>query len=200
MAKVVDYYLSLVSPFTYLGSRELEAIAERRGAEIRVKPMDLVGTVFPETGGVPLGKRPPARLAYRKVEMRRWREARGLPLNEDPAHFPAPEALAACAVVAAGETNGDPLKLAHAILRAVWAEERNIAEHGTVQAIAEETGHHGPTIMARAADPETRAAYEALTREAIDAGVFGSPFYIYEGEPFWGQDRLDFLDRALAAR
>ncbi|MFQ5776111.1 MAG: 2-hydroxychromene-2-carboxylate isomerase [Kiloniellaceae bacterium] len=198
MAKVIDYYLSLISPYAYLGSRQLEEIARRRGAEVRVKPVDY-SVIFPKTGGLPLAQRAPERQAYRLVELKRWRAYRGLPLNLHPQYFPAPEGLAACLVIAAGETGGDPLRLAHAILRAVWAEERNIAESGTLEAIARETGHDDPDLMAKALDPDTRARHAQLTQEALERGVFGAPTYVVDGELFWGQDRLDFLDRALAA-
>ena len=197
MSKIVDYYLSLNSPYAYLGSRKLEGIARTRGAEIRVKPVDF-GTIFPQTGGLPLAKRAPARQAYRLVELRRWSEARNMPLNLHPKYFPAPELAAACAVIAAGETGGEPLRLAHAILRAVWSEERNISDAGTLEALCSETGHYGLNVMAKAYDPETRMAYRQLTEEALESGVFGAPTYLYEDELFWGQDRLDFLDRALA--
>lgn len=196
MTKVIDYYLTLNSPYAYLGSQRLEAIAREHGAEVRVKPVNYAA-IFPTTGGLPLPKRAPARQAYRLVELERWRKARGLPLNLHPKHFPALEQAAACAVIAAGETGGDPLELAHAILRAVWAEERDIADAATLEALANETGHDGPGLMVRAAGLETRAKYEQLTAEALAAGVFGAPTYVLAGELFWGQDRLDFLERAL---
>ncbi len=199
MTKVIDYYLSLNSPYAYLGSQRLEAMARAHGAKVRVKPVSFA-TIFPKTGGLPLPKRAPARQAYRMVELNRWRKACDMPLNLQPKHFPAPELDAACAVIAAGETGGKPLELAHAILRAVWAEERDIADRATLEALAMETGHDGPRLMARAADPETRARYEQLTEEALAAGVFGAPTYVLAGELFWGQDRLDFLDRALAEK
>lgn len=198
MVKAVDYYLSLVSPFAYLGSNRLEEIAHQRRVELRVKPVNY-GEIFPKSGGLPLAKRAPQRQAYRLVELERWSVYLGMPLKLHPAYFPAPEGLAACLVIAAGMSNGDPLRLAHAILRALWAEERNIADVGTLHSIAAETGHYGSNLMAKALDPETRFAYQALTQEAFDRGVFGAPTYVYRDELFWGQDRLDFLDRALAA-
>jgi len=199
MSRIVDYYLSLNSPYAYLGSGQLEEIARKHGAELRVKPVDF-GTIFPNTGGLPLAKRAPARQAYRLVELRRWSDSRGLPLTLHPKYFPAPELAAACAVIAAGATGGDPLRLAHAILRAVWSEERNIADAGTLDALCNETGHYGLNVMAKAYDPETRTAYRQLTEEALESGVFGAPTYVYQGELFWGQDRLDFLDRKLAEK
>ena len=197
MAKEIDYYISLNSPWTYLGSRRLEEIAQAHGALVRVKPVDFA-TIFPNTGGLPLAKRAPERQAYRLVELARWREVRGMPLNLHPKFFPAAELAAACAVIAAGEAGGDPLRLAHAILRAVWAEERNISDPGTLEALAGETGHQDLDVTARAEDEVIQRRYRDLTAEALAAGVFGAPAYIYSGEMFWGQDRLDFLDRALA--
>ncbi len=198
MSKSIDYYLSLRSPWAYLGSVRLEEIAARHGAEITVKPVDY-GTIFPQTGGLPLPKRAPARQAYRLVELRRWRARLGLPLNLEPKGFAVDEAPAARLVIAAGESGGDPLRLAHAVLRAVWTEERSIDDPATLQAIAEETGHDGGALLALAERPETTAAYEALTQEALSRGVFGAPTYVYKDELFWGQDRIDFLEEALKA-
>ena len=196
MSKSIDYYLSLRSPWAYLGSGRLEEMAARHGAEVAVKPVDF-GTIFPQTGGLPLPKRAPARQAYRMMELRRWRARLDLPLNLEPAGFAAAEAPAARLVIAAGDSGGDPLRLAHAVLRAVWVEERRIDDDATLKAIAEETDHDGAALVARAEQPEAAAAYEALTREALSRGVFGAPTYVYRDELFWGQDRLDFLDQAL---
>ena len=196
MSKCIDYYLSLISPYAYLGSARLEEIARRHRADVRVKPVDL-GSIFAQTGGLPLSKRAPQRQAYRLVELERWRTFLGVPVNLKPKYFPAGEQVAAGMVIAAGRTGGDPLRLAHAILRAVWAEERNIADTGTLQTIARETGHQEAHLMATTLDPETRSTYAALTEEALSRGVFGAPTYVVNGEMFWGQDRLDFVDRAL---
>lgn len=198
MAKVVDYYLSLISPWAYLGGPRLEEIARRHGAELRVKPIDLA-VVFPETGGLPLAKRAPARQDYRLAELRRWRDYLGMPLNVRPAHFPVPHETAARMVIAADRTDGDPLRLAQAILAAVWAEERDISDAATLKAIAEATGHDAAALLGATESPATGEAYAALSQEAIRRGVFGSPSYVFRSEIFWGQDRLDFLDRALAA-
>ncbi|WP_299616641.1 2-hydroxychromene-2-carboxylate isomerase [Pelagibius sp.] len=198
MSKVIDYYLSLVSPWSYLGSGRLAEIAQRHRAEVRVMPMNL-GEVFPRTGGLPLPKRAPERQAYRLAELKRWSAHLGVPINLQPAYFPAPEITAACMVIAAGEGGGQPLALAQAFGRAVWEQERNIAEVGTCEAIAEETGHHAVDLLAKALDPAVRRRYAEQTEAAVARGVFGAPSYIYNDELFWGQDRLDFLDRALGA-
>jgi 2-hydroxychromene-2-carboxylate isomerase len=197
MAKTIDYYYALISPWTYLGGPRLEEIARRHGAAIAYKPVAL-GKVFPVSGGLPLAKRAPQRQAYRLVELARWRDFLGVPLNLKPRFFPADETLAAGMVIAARRQGLDCGRLSNAILRGVWAEERDIADAATLKAIAAENALDGDALMAAAADPAVTAEYEANTQEAIDRGVFGAPSYVYKDELFWGQDRLDFLDRALA--
>jgi len=195
----VEYFFTPVSPFTYLGHERFVAIAGRHGVSIDVKPVDL-GPVFAVSGGVPLKQRAPQRQAYRLVELGRWSKHLGLPLNLQPRHFPVPPALASKWILASLSQQGavGALKLTGALLRAVWAEERNIAESDTLAAIASEQGFDAASLAERAAASDIGERYEALTQEAIDRQVFGAPTYIYRDEPFWGQDRLDFLDRALA--
>ncbi len=201
MRRTVDYYLFLISPWAYLGGPRLREIAGRHGAEVRVKPID-ARIVFPRTGGLPLGKRAPERQAYRLAELARWSAHLGLPLNLHPAHFPAPDEAAARLVIAAGDPGGDPggdpLGLAQAILAALWTQERDITDASVLAAAAQESGHDGPALLARAQAPATLARYQAISEEAIARGVFGSPTYALGEDLFWGQDRLDFLDRALA--
>lgn len=198
MSKVIDYYLTLISPWTYMGSQRFAEIAAQHGAEVRVKPVNF-GEVFPRTGGQPLAKRAPERQAYRMMELKRWRKHLNMPIHLEPKFFPANDRLAACVVLAAGESGGKPLELAQAFGKAVWEQERNIADEATCKAIAEETGHDGEALLAKAKEETMAERFAALTEEAISRGVFGAPSYVYNDEIFWGQDRLDFLDRALAA-
>jgi len=199
MTRSVEYFFTPVSPFTYLGHERFVAMAGRHGVSIDVKPVDL-GPVFAVSGGLPLKQRAPQRQAYRLVELARWSKHLGLPLNLQPRHFPVPAAIASKWILAAvpQEGAGGALKLTGALLRAVWAEERNIADADTLAAIASEQGFDAKRLAERAAAADIGARYDALTQEAIDRQVFGAPTYIYRDEPFWGQDRLDFLDRALA--
>jgi 2-hydroxychromene-2-carboxylate isomerase len=198
MNKHIDYYFSPVSPFTYLGHERFVAIARRHRATIAVKPIDL-GLVFPVSGGLPLGKRAPQRQAYRLAELKRWSRHLDVPLNLQPAHFPVSPALASHFVVAASERDtGAALDLALALGRAVWAEDRDISDAATVAALAADCGLDATALAERAGAPDTATRYAQLTQEAIDRGVFGAPTYVCDGEMFWGQDRLDFLDRALA--
>ncbi len=197
MAKIIDTYYSLLSPWTYLGGPRLDRIAAEAGATVTFKPVDL-GEVFPISGGLPLGKRAPQRRAYRMMELERWRDHLGMPLTLEPKHFLATaERPAALLVVAARESGAGAGPLSNAILRAVWAEQRDIGDGDTLRAICVETGLDGEALLARAGDDDIAAAYAADTKEAIERGVFGAPTYIYDGELFWGQDRLEFLERAV---
>jgi 2-hydroxychromene-2-carboxylate isomerase len=198
MDKLVDYYFTPVSPYTYLGHERFTAIARRHGAAISVKPIDL-GRVFPASGGLPLKQRAPQRQAYRLIELKRWSNYLHVPLNLHPAHFPVSGDLASKWILAALEEGaGAALEFAGALGRAVWTEERNIADRQTLAAIAAAQGSDAAALDERANAPDIATRYDVLTKEAIERGVFGSPTYVCGGELFWGQDRLDFLDRALA--
>ncbi len=197
MTKTIDYYYSLVSPWAYLGGVRLEETARRHGAAIHHKPVNLQ-EVFPVSGGLPLAKRAPQRQAYRLAELERWRDFLGMPLNLHPQHFPAADWPAAGIVIAARQGDQDCGKLSNAILKAVWVEERNIADTETLRTIADENGMDGNALLEAAASDPVGAEYKANTEEAIARGVFGSPTYVFQDQLFWGQDRLDFLDRALA--
>ncbi len=195
MERTIDYYFSPISPWTYLGHERFGKIAERHALAVRCKPADF-GAIFAVSGGLPLGKRAPQRQAYRLFELERWRKFLNVPLTIHPKYFPVPADLAAKLIIAAPE----PLQfaLAGALMRAVWHEERDISDAATVRAVADAQGLDGTKLLAAAQTPELGARYEALTREAIERQVFGAPTYIFAGEPFWGQDRLDFLERAVA--
>lgn len=198
MARTIDYYFAVNSPWTYLGHDRFVALAQQHGADVAVKPINL-GDVFPVSGGLPLPKRAPQRQAYRLVELARWSEFLGRPINLQPKFFPVdgnPGSLWVLAAAAAGAA--EALRLAGAIGRAVWAQERDIADPATLAAIAAECGLDAAALAARAQHADMSARYKALTDEAIARGVFGAPTYVLDGELFWGQDRLDFLARKLA--
>ena len=198
MSKLIDYYFATISPFMYLGHDRLVAIAAKHGATIAVKPINL-GEVFPVSGGLPLSKRAPQRQAYRLVELERWSDHLDIPLNCQPRFFPVNGDLAASWILAAQEQGLDAaMALTGAIGRAIWAQERDVASESTLFGIAEELRLDAAALARRAATPEILGRYKALTKEAIERKVFGAPTYIYRDELFWGQDRLDFLDRALA--
>lgn len=197
MPATIDYFYTLISPFTYLGGPRLAEVAARTGATVVHKPVKM-GEVFAASGGLPLGQRPPQRRAYRLMELRRISRRAGLPLTLEPRFFPVDDTLAAHAVIAAQRAGHGVDALAQAFLRAVWAEERDISDAATVRAIVAAEGLDADVVLDAAGTAEVAAIRDANTREAIDRGVFGAPTYALGDELFWGQDRLDYLEEALA--
>jgi len=197
MAKVVDYYFSPMSPWTYLGHARFTQILARLRAQANVKPADF-GKIFSVSGGLPLKQRALQRQAYRMVELRRFRDHIRVPLNLEPKYFPVATEDAALLIVAADQQQGSEaaMRLTGAILRACWAEERNIADAQTLAQIAGEQGLDAGALREGLA--QARTTYDRYTQEAIERQVFGAPTYVYQGELFWGQDRLEFLEHALA--
>jgi 2-hydroxychromene-2-carboxylate isomerase len=192
--KTIEYFLAPQSPYCYLGHARLLQIAKKHHASIELKPFDLGGKVFPQSGGLPLAQRPSQRQAYRFVELKRWAEFLDLKLNLKPKHFPVSGDLAAKMTLAA-PSNG-AYAFAGAILQAVWADEQDIADAATLLTLANSCGLDGLAMLEKA--PNMQAQYDLFSQQAVDAKVFGAPWFVYKDEPFWGQDRLDFLDRALA--
>jgi 2-hydroxychromene-2-carboxylate isomerase len=198
---VITYYMSVTSPWTYLGSARFAAIAREHGYSVDIKPARF-GEVFAKTGGLPLPKRSPERRAYRLMDMKRWRDHLGMPVNVEPKYFPVDDAPGARLVIAAKLAGKDAHALATEIGKAVWEKEQNIADAAVLEGCARTVGLDAAAIL-KAGSPEAELAkiLEAYTAEAVANGVFGAPSYVLEsGEIFWGQDRLDFLDRALARK
>ena len=196
MSKSIDYYLSLISPWSYLGHERLQKIAKEYGTEIKVHPVDL-SIIFPATGGIPLPKRSLQRIEYRMQELIRWRDHLKLPLTLNPRHFPVRDRQAAIMVVNLREQ--DPAAatdLAGALLRAVWVEQRDISDQETLLTIARENNQDGNELLSNPARCENTIAKD--TEEAVSRGIFGAPSYVYRDHIYWGQDRLDFLYRSLA--
>ena len=197
MALNIDYYFAPQSPWTYLGHQRLADMARAAGAAVTLLPIDL-GKVFPVSGGLPLPKRAPQRQAYRLLELKRFSEWLKLPLNLHPKHFPVPGDAAARLVLAADLQHGTDaaMRLAGTIMKAVWADELNINDSPTLLALVQRCDLPAE-LMDAARTPAVQARYDATTQRAIDAGVFGAPSYVVDGELFWGQDRLDFVERRL---
>lgn len=200
MGKSITYFLTPQSPFAYLGHARLVAIAQDKDAAVDIKPFDL-GRVFSLSGGLPLSKRAPQRQAYRLAELARWSAHLTVPLNTQPKFFPAPPEQASKLIIAARTSLGasPALALAGAIMRALWAEEKNIADDATLVQVADLCGFDGRMLLKSAETAGVQEQLDKNTDEAAAANVFGAPWYIVDGEAFWGQDRLDFVERALTS-
>ena len=198
MGRSVDYFFAPQSPWTYLGHARFVRLAREHNAQVRVRPVDL-GRVFAVSGGLPLSKRPAQRQAYRLVELVRFAQHLGLPLHPQPQFFPVAGDPAARLIVAVEQALGTDaaMRISGAVFAAVWAQQRNIADEAVLAELLVEQGLPASCLQA-SHTPEVQQRYETHTQAAIDAGVFGAPSYVIDGEIFWGQDRLDFVARALA--
>ena len=198
MAATIDYFLSPQSPWTYLGHDRFATIAAKAGATINVLPVDL-GRVFPVSGGLPLAKRAPQRQAYRLLELKRFSEFLGLPMNVQPKYFPVNGDDAAKLIIAIDMHDGTAaaMRIAGAVMKGVWVAQANIADPTVLQSMLAAC----ELPARRLDDAQTQLVherYEQDSQRAIDSGVFGAPAYVVDGEMFWGQDRLDFVERKLA--
>ena len=194
----IDYFFSTLSPYTYLAGTRMEEVAARHGAEIVYKPLDIIA-LFARTGGTPPKDRHPSRQEYRAQELVRQAEKLGMPFNLKPAYWPTNGAPSAYAIIAAVKAGGGDLgALVHGFTRAVWAEERDIARDDVIRDVLDSAGFDpGLADSGLLTGAET---YAANLEEAVSRGVFGAPFYIVAetDQRFWGQDRIEDLDRHLA--
>ena len=199
MSHSVDYYFAPQSPWAYLGHQRFQNILKKSGAAVRVMPFDLGGKVFPISGGLPLGQRAPQRQAYRLTELERFSKWLGATLHLKPTFFPVSGDDAAKLIIAVDMAVGTDaaMNISGAILSAVWSQQRNIADEKTLAELLHEQ-HLPVACLEQTYSQAVHERYESYTQMAIDAGVFGAPSYVLADEIFWGQDRLDFVERALA--
>ena len=197
--RVVECFYTLSSPWMYFAAPRLREMAARHGARVLLRPFDFP-QVVPQTGGIPLRTRPQPRQDYHALELDRWRKYLRMPLNLKPAFYPPRDNKAAGRTVIAAQREGlDAPALSHAILRALWAEEQDIADPRTRQRIADGLGMPGERLVQLENSAPVIAEYADNTKRALALGVFGAPTYVWNETLYWGQDRLDFLDRDLEA-
>jgi 2-hydroxychromene-2-carboxylate isomerase len=199
----LDCYYSLSSPWAYFAGPKLQDIVRRHHVKLVLKPYDFQAVVT-KTGGIPIRTRPAPRRTYHAEELARWRDYLGMPLTIEPRYYPQSmptdpdwNKYAGWMVIAAQRQGIDAFVLSHALLRALWAEERDTSKAEVRIGIANENGYDGGALHALESAPATRAEYENFSRDAEKLGVFGAPTFVLDGVRYWGQDRLDFVDRAL---
>jgi 2-hydroxychromene-2-carboxylate isomerase len=197
--KTIEYFLTPVSPWTYLGHQRLINIAQTHKAQIELIPIDLGSKIFPQTGGLPLAQRAPQRQLYRLEELARWRDFLKMPLNVKPAFFPVSDALANEMIVAAQSVADDSkaLEFSGKILKSVWVDELNVADKALLLQLADSCSIDTAALLA--ALPNARAQLDRNNQRAMQANVFGAPWFKIGLDNFWGQDRLDFVERVVAS-
>jgi len=196
----IDYFVSLNSPWAYLGSARFIDLVARYKVAVTVKPANF-GEVFEHTGGLPLPKRSPQRQAYRMMELKRWRDELGIAIELQPDNFPSNELPGVHAVLATQLAGGNALGLSAEIGRSLWEHDLNIGDRAVVEAAGRRAGVDVAALLEAGPNAEQLdAIWGANTREAVELGVFGAPSYRFEdGEIMWGQDRLHFVANKLAA-
>lgn len=192
----IDYYVWLSSDWAYLGGVRFVQVAARHGLKINHIPMRMQD-VYAGSGGIVLANRSWQRQAYRITELKRWRSHLGIPVNIEPKFFPCDVDLASCVVIA-GQRRGLPIAdFVNAVMRAIWVEDQNVADPDVLIGIAKRCGLESRALLDAANTEAVRTEYRDNTARALAAGVFGSPFYVFAGELFWGQDRLGMLEEAI---
>jgi len=197
MTKTVEFWFDFGSPTAYLAWRQLPKIAEARGAVIDYRPM-LLGGVHKATGNNPPGA-VPAKGAYMGRDLQRFAKRYGVELNFNP-DFPINTlVLMRGAVAAQGEGDAFFHKYLATIFEAMWLKPRNLNDPAEVSAVLREAGFDVDWFLAKTQDQAVKDGLKAATEEAVAKGAFGAPtFYIGE-DMYFGQDRLDFIDEALAS-
>jgi len=195
----IDYYFATLSPYTYLAGNRFEEVAAKHGATVTYKPLDIMG-LFSRTGGTPPKDRHINRIEYRAQELVRQAAKYDMAFNLKPAHWPTNAAPSSYAIIAAQNAGGGDLgALVHGVLRAVWAEDKDIAQDDVVKSCLEAAGFD--PSLADSGLLTGAETYAANLEEAIDKGAFGAPFYIVDGDQrFWGQDKIEDLDLHLSGK
>ncbi|MFG1464002.1 2-hydroxychromene-2-carboxylate isomerase [Xanthobacter sp. DSM 24535] len=196
-SNAIDYYFWINSDWAYFGNPRLKAMAERYALPVNYYPVD-IGSVYARTGGIKLPLRSKERRDYRFLEMRRFRDILGMPINLEPKYMTQSVETPSRFAIAAMQMGLPPHDLIHAIMTALWAEERDIEDEATLVSIADHLGLDGPAILERSKGKAAVQAYYQNTDLAVQSGMFGAPFYVFRGEGFWGQDRLSMLDDTIA--
>ena len=194
----VDYYFSAISSFAYLGHWAFQDLAKRLSLSVTYRPVQL-GKLFGGSGGLPLGERHPARNRNRMLELQRWAAHRGLEMNFQPKFFPTNPALADCAIIALQQQGHDPAELMGRVMRKIWIEDANIAERDVVADCIAACGEDADALLAKAQSDTIVSIYDSNSQQGLELDIIGSPSVVFQGEPFWGQDRFGLLEEAITS-
>ena len=195
-AAPIDFYFDFSSPYGYLAAERIDALAATHGRTVDWHPM-LLGVVFKQTGAQPLTQ-VPVKGPYSKRDFARSARFHGLRFEMPPV-FPIPaQAPSRITLWAKRQDAATGVRTARALYRAYFVEGRDISQPDVAAAVAGEIGLDAAAARAAVDDPSIKDALKAEVEQAIAAGVFGSPFFIIDGEPFWGADRFEQMDRWLA--
>ena len=193
----IKYYYSVASPFAYLAIDRFIELVKKYNLEVEERPFDLVGKVFPSTGGVPVPKRHPSRLKYRLVEINRIAKKYNIEINPQPEFFPPSDPHIPAKFAIAAIKKGNQLTFGKECLRYLWSKQKNISDLGVLEEICNNFNLNFNDLKILSDNDEIINQYENNSNEAINEDVFGAPSFVYNNEIFWGQDRLEYLEDIL---
>jgi 2-hydroxychromene-2-carboxylate isomerase len=195
--KQIPYYFTITSPWSYLGHAPFLKLADELGYDVQFKPVDF-GAVFAQSGGTSIAEAPLSATPYTGCLSCSAGGTTGKrSLNIRPKHFPVDPTLGNNMVMVAAEQGLDAGKLATAFMRGCWVDEQDVGDKTALIAAADSAGLDGAALATEAESSAAQERADVLTEEAKKAQVFGAPTYIIRGEPFWGQDRLELVERAM---
>jgi 2-hydroxychromene-2-carboxylate isomerase len=197
MSAPIEFYFDLSSPYGFLAAQKIEALAAKHGRGVDWRPV-LLGAMFRQTGMAPLTE-VPLKGEYSKRDFARSARFHGIAGFRQPSRFPIPTQAPARIVLWLKAR--DPMlaaRVAKAFFRAYFSDDVDISSPDTAAAIAAGEGVDAAAARAAVDDPAMKDALKQEVATAIERGVFGSPFVFVDGEPFWGLDRFDQIDRWLA--
>ena len=196
MAGTLEFFFDYGSPFSYLADTRLAGIAEQSGAELVYRPM-LLGAVLKATGNAsPMAV--PAKGAYMLHDLQRWAKRYGVPFALNPFPFRS-NTLRLMRGAVASQRHGTFDRYHGAVFAAVWRAPEDLGEEGTFRSLLERAEIDCERFLPSVDEPQTKEELRRNTDEAIERGVFGAPTFFVGGEMFWGNDRLEFVERALRA-
>ena len=195
----IEYFMSPGSPWSFLGHKRFIEIVNRFNVNVNMYPVNY-GEIFPLSGGVPVSKRPIQRQSIRLQELKRWGDFLKISLNPEPKFFPSKSLLPSLIIIASQlKKTNQAFDLANNIMSALWVENLNIDNEDTLINILKKMDLDADEILNYAKTKECEDAMKSGTRLAIEKGVFGAPTYIVNDQIYWGQDRLDFVERHLSS-
>ena len=193
----IDYFMSHGSPWTFLGHSRLGDLVNKFNAKLNIYPVNY-GEIFPISGGLPVSKRPPQRQKLRLQELTRWSKFLNINLNTQPNFFPSKSLLPSLIIIAAKmEKLDNYFELAFKIMNSLWVENQDIDDEDVLKKILNRMNFDAENIILLAKSEKCLDIMNKYTQLAITKNVFGAPTYIIEDQIYWGQDRLDFVERHL---
>ena len=196
MTNIIDYYFATPSPWAYFATPRIKKIEEKYNLKINWKPCNLA-EIFSINGTAAVKDRPQPVQINRINELKRWSQYLNIPNSIHPKYFPVDPTISHKIIIIAQNKNIDPFNITFAFMKSVWAEEKDISDEETIKNICKQNNMPSDLIIEEANSEEINNQYKKNTKEALKKNVWGSPTFIYNNELFWGQDRIEFLEREI---